>query len=133
MKKMEVIVLTYDTKRPNKQYISGIMMITVIFGCWCTSLRHFFWNNIHDFNQPRCNGWISQPQPETAVANTPYGSYVTTTYVSYANIAPAGGVLAFVSFIFIIAFVLMFMYSSGLIYVGANKVKYGAVEGITCT
>ena len=39
MKKMEVIVLTHDTKRPNKQYISRIMMITVIFGCWRTSLR----------------------------------------------------------------------------------------------
>ena len=64
---------------------------------------------------------LSQPQPETVVVNTPYGSYVTTTYVSYANIAPAGGVLAFVSFIFIIAFVLMFMYSSGLIYVGAKN------------
>jgi hypothetical protein len=76
---------------------------------------------------------LAKPQPTTVVANMPYGSYVTTTYVSNANIAPAGGVLVFVSFIFIIAFVLMFMYSSGLIYVGANKVKYGAVEGITCT
>jgi hypothetical protein len=76
---------------------------------------------------------LAKPQPTTVVVNTPYGSYVTTTYVSFVNIAPAGGVLVFVSFIFIIAFVLMFMYSSGLIYVGANKVKYGAVEGITCT
>lgn len=76
---------------------------------------------------------LAKPQPTTVVVNTPYGSYVTTTYVSYSNIAPAGEVLAFVSFIFIIAFVLMFMYSSGLIYVGANKVKYGAVEDITST
>ncbi|MEJ2769781.1 MULTISPECIES: zinc ribbon domain-containing protein [unclassified Stygiolobus] len=64
---------------------------------------------------------LAKPQPETVVVNTPFGSYVTTTYVSYANIAPAGGVLAFVSFIFIIAFMLMFMYSSGLIYVGAKN------------
>jgi len=51
MKKMKVIVLTHDTKRPNKQYISRIMMITVIFGCWCTSLRRFsinrnYWHEI---------------------------------------------------------------------------------------
>ena len=59
---------------------------------------------------------LAKPQPTTVVADTPFGSYVTATYVSYANIAPAGGVSAFVSFIFIIAFVLMFMYNSGLIY-----------------
>ena len=64
---------------------------------------------------------LSQPQPETVVVNTPYGSYVTTTYVSYANIAPVAAVLAFVVLIFIIAFVLMFIYSSGLIYVGAKN------------
>jgi len=64
---------------------------------------------------------LAKPQPETEVVNTPYGSYVTTTYVSNANIAPAAGVLAFVSLIFIVAFVLMFMYSSGLIYVGAKN------------
>ena len=64
---------------------------------------------------------LAKPQPATVVVNTPYGSYVTTTYVSFANIAPEGGVLAFVSLIFIIAFVLMFMYSSGLIYVGAKN------------
>ena len=64
---------------------------------------------------------LAKPQPETEVVNMPYGSYVTTTYVSNANIAPAAGVLAFVSLIFIIAFVLMFMYSSGLIYVGAKN------------
>jgi hypothetical protein len=33
---------------------------------------------------------LAKPQPETVVVNTPYGSYVTTTYVSYANIAPGG-------------------------------------------
>jgi flagellar biogenesis protein FliO len=54
---------------------------------------------------------LAKPQPATVVVNTPYGSYVTTTYVSFANIAPEGGVLAFVSLIFIVAFVLMFMYS----------------------
>jgi hypothetical protein len=64
---------------------------------------------------------LAKPQPATVIVNTPYGSYVTTTYVSFANIAPEGGVLAFVSLIFIVAFVLMFMYSSGLIYVGAKN------------
>jgi hypothetical protein len=66
---------------------------------------------------------LSKPQPVTVVVNTPYGSYVTATYVSYANIAPAAGVLAFVSLIFIVAFVLMFMYSAGLIYVGRKIVS----------
>ena len=66
---------------------------------------------------------LSKPQPETEFVYRPCSPYpyVTTTYVSYANIAPAAGVLAFVSLIFIIAFVLMFMYSSGLIYVGAKN------------
>jgi hypothetical protein len=72
---------------------------------------------------------LAKPQPTTVVANTPYGSYVTATYVSYANIEPAGGVLAFVSFIFIIAFVLMFMYSSGLIYVGAKNCLWILLAG----
>ena len=49
MKKMEVIVLTHDTKRPNKQYISRIMMITVIFGCWRTSLRGRTFIGFHEF------------------------------------------------------------------------------------
>jgi hypothetical protein len=48
---------------------------------------------------------LAKPQPETVVVNTLYVSYVTTTYVSLANIASAGGVLAFVSLNFIIAFV----------------------------
>jgi hypothetical protein len=64
---------------------------------------------------------LAKPQPETVVVNTPYGPYVTTTYVSNANIAPWAGVVTFVSLIFIIAFLLMFMYSSGLIYVGAKN------------
>jgi hypothetical protein len=64
---------------------------------------------------------LAKPQPEHVIVNTPYGSYVTTTYVSNANIAPWAGAVTFVSLIFIIAFVLMFMYSSGLIYVGAKN------------
>ncbi|MFP3234400.1 MAG: zinc ribbon domain-containing protein [Sulfolobaceae archaeon] len=66
---------------------------------------------------------LSKPQPETEFVYRPCSPYpyVTTTYVSYANLASAAGVLAFVSLIFIIAFVLMFMYSSGLIYVGAKN------------
>jgi len=74
---------------------------------------------------------LAEPQPETVVVNTPYGPYVTTTYVSNANIAPAAGVLAFVSLIFIVLFVLMFMYGSGLIYVGAkNRLWMLLVGGI---
>jgi hypothetical protein len=64
---------------------------------------------------------LAKPQPETVVVNTPYGSYVTTTYVSFANIAPGGRGIGIRFLIFIISFVLMFMYSSGLIYVGAKN------------
>ena len=72
---------------------------------------------------------LAEPQPETVVVNTPYGPYVTTTYVSNANIAPAAGVLAFVSLIFIVLFVLMFMYGSGLIYVGAKNRLWTLLAG----
>jgi hypothetical protein len=72
---------------------------------------------------------LAKPQPETVVVNTPYGPYVTTTYVSNANIAPWAGELAFVSLIFIIAFLLMFMYGSGLIYVGAKNRLWTLLAG----
>jgi hypothetical protein len=87
----------------NRAFFSGIML-TILFSLGVAA-------------------GLSKPQPVTVVVNTPYSPYpyVTTTYVSYANIAPAAGVLAFVAFIFIIAFVLMFMYSAGLIYVGAKN------------